>query len=454
MIGRITALAALVVVVVVVAVVLLGSGGGDYRIHAHFVSAAQLVKGDTVNVSGRPVGSVQSIDLTDDGLADVQLKITDGEYAPLRVGTQAVIRQASLSGVANRYVDLQLPPGTQQRTLADGAVLPTSSTSTAVDLDQLFDTFNPKSRRALQGLIRGFAKAYGGSEKDAAAGYLYLDPSLAASSRLFEEVDHDTPLLRRFIDASSNLVTDVAGRRDDLAGLVRNLSTTTGAIADRDRSLDAALVTLPRFMRRANTTFVNLRATLSDLRPLVDESKPVARKLQPLLAQLRPLARDASPTLNDLSAITGMPGPANDLVDLTRSAVAVDQVATRDNVIDGKARDGALPATVKALGQATPELTFARPYSVDLTGWFDDFGHSGIIDALGGASRVAPHVNAFGSVNGVLAPLLGPVIQQANLAGNMSLNQRNRCPESMERGSAWKPTPTYDCDLTQQPLGP
>ena len=71
----------------------------------------------------------------------------------------------------------------------------------------------------------------------------------------------------------------MAERRDDLAGLVDNLATTTGAIGREKAALSDAIGELPPFMRRANTTFVNLRATLDDLDPLVDESKPVAKQL-------------------------------------------------------------------------------------------------------------------------------------------------------------------------------
>ena len=45
------------------------------------------------------------------------MKIDDDDYAPLRRGTRAIVRQASLSGVANRYVDLQLPPGDRTATI-------------------------------------------------------------------------------------------------------------------------------------------------------------------------------------------------------------------------------------------------------------------------------------------------------------------------------------------------
>ena len=180
---------------------------------------------------------------------------------------------------------------------------------------------------------------------------------------------------------------DLATRRADLAGLVDHLATTTGAIGRQKQALSTAIGDLPGFMRRADTTFVNLRATLDDLQPLVDESKPVAKKLRPFLAELRPLARDARPTLRDLSALVRSPGASNDLIELTKSSVPLRDAAVGPTKRDGKQRDGAFPASTKALEEATPELATARPYAPDLTGWFDDFGHSGLYDALGGASR-------------------------------------------------------------------
>ena len=470
-IGRIAALVAVLIASAAVAAVLLGLGASDFVINARFQSAAQLVNGNLVQIAGRPVGKVTHIDLTRDGQAEVELHITDPDYIPLRRGTRATIRQSSLSGVANRYVQLDLPAGARAP-MDEHATIAAADTTTAVNLDQIFNVFDPKTAKDLQGFIQGQATSYGGRSKEANAGFMYLNPSLAATSRLFAEINRDTPMLRRFIDASSGLVTDLAERRRDLTGLVSNLADTTGAIADRSDELDDALTQLPRFMRRADTTFVNLRATLDDAAPLVEESKPVAKKLRPFLAELRPFARDARPTLRDVARLTRSPGPGNDLIDLTRSAPAVRDAALAEVEVDGKRREGSFPATIRALGTATPEIGYVRPYAADLTGWFDDFGHSGLVDALGGASRAAIHVNAFataqaatgGLTGGVLGglpgglqtltPLLTPEAQQANLAKVASLNQRNRCPGSVERGGAYKPTPDFNCDLTQVPLGP
>jgi len=447
------ALAAIVAAIAVVGEVLLHPGGPGYVVNARFANASQLVKGDLVQVAGVPVGSISKISLTGDGQAQIAMDIKDDEYRPLRRGTRAIIRQASLSGVANRYIDLQLPPGDQTQTIPDHGVIGQGQTTTAVDLDQLFNTFDPKTRKALSGLIRGENDVYAGRGAQAGAGWAYLNPALAASDRLFQEVNVDTPLLQRFIGATSTLVTNVAERRTQLAGLVDHLSTTTSALGRQSDALGRGIGELPDFMRRANTTFVNLRATLDDAAPLVEESKPVAKKLRPFFADLRPLARDARPTLRDLSRTIKAPGADNDLIELTQAAEPLRDIAVGSAARDGKVRDGAFPATTKALASATPELATARPYAPDLTGWFDDFSHSGIYDALGGASRAALEVNLFANVNGVLKPLLDQATQAKALEQGVSSDQRWRCPGAVERNAIYKPTPDFPCDASEGPLG-
>ena len=452
-VGKVLALAALVAALAVVGAVLLGAGGPDYVVRARFADASQLVKGNLVQVAGVRVGSVDGIRLTPDGQAEIAMKIDDAEYRPLRRGTRAIIRQASLSGVANRYIDLQLPPGTETATIPPGGVIGQGETTSAVDLDQLFNTFNPTTRRALSGLIRGENAIYAGRGPQAGAGWAYLNPALAASDRLFQEVNADTPMLERFIGATAKLLTDVAQRRTQVAGLVDHLSTTTTALGRQSQALSDGIGRLPDFMRRANTTFVNLRATLDDAAPLVEESKPVAKKLRPFFAELRPLARDARPTLRDLSQTIQAPGDDNDLIELTRAAEPLRDIAVSPAQRDGAVREGAFPATTKALAAATPELATARPYAPDLTGWFDDFSHSGLYDALGGASRAAPYVNLFANIDGTLKPLLDRVVQTKALEQGISTGQRWRCPGAAERGAIWKPTADFPCDPSEGPLG-
>ena len=455
LIVRAAALAAVLVVAIVVAVLLLSGPGGSYTVKARFQNAAQLVKGNLVQTGGAPVGKVTNIDLTADGQAEVTMKI-DEAYVPLRRGTLATVRQASLSGVANRYIDLRMAPQSAEK-IPDKGVIEQDATTTAVDLDQIFNTFDPDTRKALQGVIAGSANQIKGQGKAFNEGIAYLNPSLAASSRLFRELNRDTPLLERFIVSSSQLVTDIADRRDDLAGLVDELATTTTAIGNQKAALAESIGRLPDFERRANTTFVNLRAALDDLDPLVEDSKPVAKKLRPFLAELRPLARDARPTVNDLSKIVKRPGAANDLIELTKLQVPLRDVTTRELNANGKEREGAFKASQEALKGNTPEFAFFRPYTPDLLGWFDDFSHSGTYDALGASSRVGVHANPFALVGAGGAgqfELIPPELRGPALEATLTRRQNNRCPGGGEHRSddgtgPYKPTPDYPCDESQ-----
>jgi phospholipid/cholesterol/gamma-HCH transport system substrate-binding protein len=476
-----------------VVLVLSSAGGHGYHVNFLFQNAAQIVKGNLVQVSGRKIGKIDDISITPDGQARLHATI-DADFEPLRQGTKAVIRVSSLSSIANRYIDLQLAPATAPA-IPDGGKINQADTTTAVDLDQIFNTFGPRERRGLQGVIRGFAQLYSGRRAQANRGFAYVNPSLAASSRLFNELTFDEPGLRSFIRQTARLTSDLDTRREDLAGLIRNLEQTTGAIGRRSTELQSAISQLPDFMRRANTTFVNLRATLDQLTPLVEESKPVARKLRPFLAQLRPLARDARPTLRDLSVMISQPGPRNDLIEATASNVPVRDIAIGPVQENGEERRGAFPESTDALQGGTPELKFARPYGPDLQAWFDGFTHSGYYDALGPVGRIPTNINvfaiacgagechetippgsggAFAACQGALGPAAGvcpllpvlnnflPGIQAKVFKSGLRRGLNNRCPGSMERdydgSNPFTPGPVDPsepggCDDHQEPQG-
>lgn len=456
---RIAVLAVLVIAAVVAAYVLL-AGSSPYRVTARMVTASQLVKGNEVTVAGKRVGTVENIRVGDDSMAEVDLAI-DADYAPLRRGTRAIVRQLSLSGQANRYIDLQLG-GARGERIPDGGTIPAEDVSEAVELDELFDVFDDKTRPEIQRTIRLLSDFGAGRTEEANAALQYLNPALSASSRLFNELSRDRPALERFIVQTGRLTGDLAAKDEDLSGLVRNLGTTMDALADESDDLGDSIEQLPRFMRRTNSTFVNLRAALNDLDPLVEDAKPVIRNdVPPLLDQLRPFARDLQPTVQDLSKTIRTAGADNDLIDLLKTQPAVAQIAVGEAERNGKKRPGAFAQVQDAAKGAVPQLNFVRPYAPDLVGWFDDFSTSGMYDALGGFSRAGLQLNGF-----TLDPALNllpvpPELRKQLLGavGNVQTGRNNRCPGSAERPAAdgsnpWKPTPDFNCDLKQVPPGP
>jgi phospholipid/cholesterol/gamma-HCH transport system substrate-binding protein len=458
MLNRAFAFGAVLGATILLAVLLFRDGGGDYTLRAQFQNAGQVVKGGLVTLAGKQVGEVTGLELTDDGLAELELKV-DGDWAPLPAGTTAQIRQYGLSGPASRYIELRLPDGATREHLEDGALLTPDDTVSNVDLDEVFATFDPKTRRALRGVFRGSERQYRGQGLNAKAGWLYLDPALVSATRLFEELNYDSDELRRFVTKTSDLVGDIAERRDDLAGLVDNLADTTAAINEPTGALAEAIEQLPPFLRQANTTYVSLRAALDDIDPLVETAKPVAKKLLPYTQELRGFVTDLKPTVNDLAPVLRRPGRSNDVVELLRATPPLRDIAVGPVRRNGEEREGALPAATEALAGATPRVAYARPYSVDLTGWFDDFSHSGNVDAMGGFARIGTHVSAFTLKSGTLTPIVSAAERGPVADSLLTTGQRNRCPGSVERdpgdGSMpFMPTESFNCDPDQLPVGP
>src|SRR5215210_3861398 len=206
--ARAIALSALVLVVLLAGYLLLFRGSGGHEYTLLFQTAGQLVKDDDVQVAGRRIGSVRSIELTNDNLAAVKIEVQE-PYAPLREGTKAIVRLTSLSGIANRYVALTLAPDTNEQ-LDDGARLDLSASTSVVDLDQLFNALDEKTRGDLQGVIQGFATQYEGKGEEVGQSAKYFNPLLSTSRVLFDKLTEDEAALTRFIVNSSQAVSAVA----------------------------------------------------------------------------------------------------------------------------------------------------------------------------------------------------------------------------------------------------
>jgi phospholipid/cholesterol/gamma-HCH transport system substrate-binding protein len=446
-VARGLAVAALALAIVVAGWLLFlrGAAGTEYTLL--FENAGQLVSDDDVQVGGRRVGRVTDIALTDDNLAAVKVRVQK-PYAPLRAGTRATIRLTSLSGIANRYIALNPgPPNAEE--LDPGATLSTDATTSVVDLDQLVNAFDARTRGGLQEVVRGFATQYEGKGPEAAEAIRYFNPLLSTSRRLIGQLTKDEGGLTRFIADSSRLVTALADRRTELSELVGNTNAAAGAVASEDTALSEALALLPTTLRRGNTTFVNLRATLDDLDELVAASKPATKDLAPFLRELRPLVAEARPTFSDLSTALHRAGPNNDLVDATRGLPALQRAASP-----------AFASSTQALVKLQPVVEFIRPYAPELVGWFRDFGGGAAnYDANGHYARVQPIFNAFRFIDDPAGGRLVPNPPAQRFDGLETGNLR-RCPGGASQpaadGSApWRDTSgTLDCDPDLAPPGP
>ena len=190
---------------------------------------------------------------------------------PLHEGTEAVIRATSLSGVANRYVSLTLGPDNAPQLPTDGVAIDIDQTTTPVDLDQLFDTFTRGPARASQTRSRALRHLRRQGRSRRTRPTSTSGRRCSATDRLLREIDRDERVFTRFI-VNTGRVVDCdrrAPRRPHEPGLEHE---TVARVRSPRRTIafDESLQLLPPTLRQANTTFVNLRAALDDLDPLVN----------------------------------------------------------------------------------------------------------------------------------------------------------------------------------------
>ena len=281
-----------------------------------------------------------------------------------------------------------------------------------------------------------------GRGKQPRRGVHYLDPALSLVARLFRADTRRRALERFLVDSSTSSAPSLSAARTS-TGAGPQPRATTRALGSQKHALAESVERLPPFMRRANTTFVNLRSALNDVDPFVDAAKPAVRRLGPFLEQARLFARDGAPTIRDLSRTIIRPGPRNDLIELIRSFPPLAHAAVDSQRVNGAERRGAFPETADALNKAAPTIAFGRPYTPDFVGWMDDFSTTGGYDALGGFSRAWINLSEL---------LYGP---------GPKLHQYRRCPGANEQPASdgsnaltGDQAAALECDPNQRSVGP
>lgn len=416
--GRAAAVGSLVVAIVVVTVILM-SGGSSYSLRANFVDAGGLVTGDQVLLGPAIVGTVNSITLTPNSLAQVSMSL-DSNATPVPEGTVARVYENSLSGIAGKYVVLE--PGSKGNPpIPSGGLIPLQNTRSFVSLDQLFDTLDPLTRAGLRNYIQGNAASIEGRAIAANRTIQYFAPALATTSDVTRELTLDEPTFDSLVVQGAKAMQLLASRSQVLTQLVSNTATTTGAIARQAQSLEQALQLFPNALNNQTSTFKGLNSTLDALTPLVQASKVGIRRLTPFATLLRQLVNASIPTIGALNALIRNPNGTGDLTTLLRSTPALERTGS-----------SAFKHLIAQMNQSQQQLDYLREYAPDVVGALTNLGQTnGYYDANGHYARTQPVFDAF-AVNGFNQLTTKP--PSARYDGLQIVH--GRCP-----GSALQPTP-------------
>ena len=273
-----------------------------YRFTADFPEASLLVAEADVRMAGVNIGKVKKKELGPGGrTTSVEMEI-DHRFAPLKADTRAILRQKSLLG--ETYVELT-PGSRNAKDLDDGGTLPPGSVEDTTELDEVFQTFDPKTRKNFQewmheaGIVGTdeFSKDFSDSLGNAA-------PFFKDGADLLRPLDEQDVALRRLVRDTGRVFDAISRENGQLRGLIVNGDDTFSALASRDDALAETFQVFPTFLRETRATVGRLERFAQNTDPLVRDLREPARDLEPTLRGLADLSPDLERVFHDVDPLT------------------------------------------------------------------------------------------------------------------------------------------------------
>ena len=379
-------------------------GAQGYRINVSFPNAQDLATQADVRIAGVNVGKVVSTELDPKGnrtLATLQLQ---GKYVPIRKDTRAILRTKTILG--ETYVQL-LPGSPNAPPIPDGGTLPRGQVLSEVQLSDIYNAFDPTTRRAFQVWQQQLAKAIGGNDQNLNDVLGNLPSFAADASDILQVLDVQHQAVVSLVQNGGTVFGALGANQSALRNLITSAETTFATTAANDNKLAQTFQVFPTFLKETKATMQKLQAFSVNTDPLIKELNPVARQLGPTLHSVQEL----SPPLRHLFTNLG-------------PLITVSQTG--------------LPAVRDILTGATPMLgslgTFLEQLN-PILGWLSD--HQQLISDFisNGATGIAATTTSF-SGNGV-----GHYLRQFSPVGSETLSfAANR--DSNNRGNTY-PGPTW-----------
>ncbi len=324
-----------------------------YRFTVPFDEATQLATESDVRISGVSVGKVKGIELGDEGSAEATIEL-EARYAPIPSDTRAILRQKTLLG--ETYVELS-PGSEESEPLAEDGELASAQVSEAVQLDEIFRAFDPRTRAAFQAWMQGQAAAFRGRGDDFSVTIASLEPFADQLERSLRVLDSQSAAVTQFVSDGGEVFEALSERQGQLRGLIENANTVFATTAERNEDLATAFTIFPTFLRES-------RSTLSRLEQFAIDTDPV-------VTALRPTARELTPTVQELGRLSPELEGFFGALDRTISAAPAGFEATRQLLDDD------LPPLLARfdpwLAQVNSLLEVVRQYRREVTALFANF---------------------------------------------------------------------------------
>jgi phospholipid/cholesterol/gamma-HCH transport system substrate-binding protein len=200
---------------------------------AEFTDATGVVKGDDIRIAGVKVGTVKDVAIVDRTRALVTFSVQAA--APVSKATRADIRYRNLVG--QRYISLSDQIGDSTR-LPDGATIPVSQTSPALDLTVLFNGFKPLFEALTPSDINQLSyeivqvfQGEGGT----------LEGLLAHTASVTSTLADRDAIISQLIDNLNEVLAHIGSRDEQLNDLITTFRTFVGGLKNDRHAILSSL---------------------------------------------------------------------------------------------------------------------------------------------------------------------------------------------------------------------
>jgi virulence factor Mce-like protein len=261
-----------------------------------FANGANLVVGNDVREGGYRIGLVSAMEpirLADGQIgAQVTLQLNRANGA-LPIDSSASIRPQSVLG--SKYVDVIKGPS--RALIPDGGTLPISQSSVPVQFDEIFGTFDPRTRQAIQQNLVGFGNALAGRGSALNDTIASLPALLGYLTPVARYLSAPRTQLTRFLRSLNTFTGTVAPVSRTFAQLFTDMATTFAAISSDPAALEATIAESPSTLAVGTASLRVQRPFLANLTTLGQQLLPATAALGTTLPLLNPAIEAGTRTL-------------------------------------------------------------------------------------------------------------------------------------------------------------
>ena len=353
--------AGLLLAALLIALPAIGSNGtsGTYLVRGYFDNGSFVVSGEQVRVAGATVGTVQSVDVSNDqeiaslqngphavpGKAVVVMEIDDSGFKDFRQDASCLIRPQSLIG--EKFIDCTptqprapgtpLPPLLQKipdgQTGAGQYLLPLENNGTTVDLDLIQNInrlpYADRFRLILNELGAGLA----GRGQDLGEVIDRANPALRQTDRVLAILAEQNQQLASLASNGDTVLAPLARERTHITGFFHNAAISGQATAEKSAALEAGLQKFPATLHQVRLTMTKLKDFADQGTPLFTDLNIAAPGLSKATVNLPDFAKEGIPALTSLGNAAETAGPKlaasdgmlTDLAATANSSVSIGQ---------------------------------------------------------------------------------------------------------------------------------